>query len=92
MAIQGEKQKHEIRVGMRKELYVSGVSEVESFDDTGLLLHTTEGDLTVEGKDLKIGVLDTDSGIVTVSGRIGGLYYGEESEGEKKGLFKRLFR
>ena len=49
MAVQEEKQKHEIRVQMRRELYVSGVSDVESFDGTGILLHTAEGELTDEG-------------------------------------------
>ena len=92
MAVQEEKQKHEIRVQMRRELYVSGVSDVESFDGTGILLHTAEGELTVEGSDLRIGVLDTDRGVVTVTGQISGMFYGDETAGEKKGLFKRIFR
>ena len=79
---------HGIVAHMRKEMKISGVTEVECFDDTGAVFHTVCGDMTVEGKDIRIGVLDIAGGHVTLSGRIDGIFYARE-EGEKKGRFLR---
>lgn len=79
-------------VTMRKEMRISGVKDVESFDENGVTLHTQGGDLTVEGSELRIGILDTEQGLVTLSGRIDGIFYSREREEEKHGLFGKLFR
>ena len=87
-----EKRTHEIRLVDRGEMSISGVDEVVGFDEENLRLRTSVGELFVEGTDIKIGALDTDSGRVTLSGKINALYYAGESEKDKKGLFSRLVR
>ncbi len=77
---------HGIVVQMRKDMRISGVTGVECFDDTGAVLHTVCGTMTVEGQDIRIGVLDVDCGQVTLSGRIDGIFYSNE-DGEKKRRF-----
>ena len=89
---QTEKQQHGFQVRLRKEMSISGVRDVESFDEGAVVLHTTGGDMTVEGKELRIGVLDTERGVVTLSGRIDGVFYSTEEREEKRGLFGKLFR
>ena len=84
--------RHEFHVTMRKEMSISGVREVESFDENGVSLRTVGGDMTVEGREIKIGVLDMDRGLVTLSGRIDGVFYSAEENGEKRKLFGKLFR
>ncbi len=83
---------HQVMLSMRKELKIFGVKEVESFDETGAVLHTLCGEMTVEGKDIRIGVLDVERGEVTLSGRIDGLFYPSDEVGEKRGFFKKLTR
>ena len=89
---QTERQQHGFQVKLRKEMSISGVRDVESFDEAVVVLRTAGGDMTVEGKELRIGVLDTDRGVVTLSGRIDGVFYSTEEGEEKRGLFRKLFR
>ena len=86
-----ERQSHEIRVGMRKEMNVTGVKEVVSFDESCVVLKSTCGEMTVEGNDLRVGTLDTDRGIVSLSGKIDSIYYTDERPTERRG-FGKLFR
>ena len=86
------RKEHEIKISKRKEMSVSGVCEVISFDDESVRLMSIEGEIYVEGEEIKIGILDTDRGIVTFSGRINGFYYVGEEKNQKKGFFSRLTR
>ncbi len=88
---QSERLSHEIRLGMRKEMSVTGVKEVLSFDESCVVLKSACGEVTVEGSDLRVGSLDTDRGVVTLSGRIDTVYYTDDRPTEKRGL-GRLFR
>ena len=87
-----EKNKHEIRMLNRREATVFGVSEVISFDEEGARLNTVDGELIIEGEEIKIGTLDTAGGVVSLSGKFNGFYYSEEQKNEKKGFFSRFSR
>lgn len=89
---QTEKQSHEFSVKQRREMSVSGVKDIDSFDESGAVLQTVEGELTVEGSDLKIGTLDTDKGILTISGKINAVYYSGDSSEQKRGWLSRIFK
>ena len=82
---------HEIKLTKRESLVVSGVNEVESFDDVSAILKTVCGRLTVEGNNLKMTVLDTEKGLVTLDGTIELLSYSDETRSENKSVFKSLF-
>lgn len=86
------KKEHEIKLVKRKEMAIFGVCEVISFDDESVRLMSVEGEIYVEGEDIKIGVLDTDKGVVTLTGKINGFYYVSEEKNAKKGFFSRLAR
>ena len=92
MGAQTEKKKHEIFVDSRNGMRITGVVEVDSFDEQAVVLQTSEGEMTVEGSQLKIGTLDTDSGLVTVSGRIDAIYYSSMTSEPKKGILSRIFK
>ncbi len=81
------KQNHKISLDKRSHLEICGVSEVVSFDDASILLVTDCGEMNIEGKELKIGVLDTERGLVELDGRVDAIFYSEE-RGAKRG---RLF-
>lgn len=81
---------HALSLEERGQLRVSGVNDVMSFDSDSAELDTVRGILSVEGNGLKLDMLDTDSGIVEINGRIDSIIYSDSGEGEKKGIFKRL--
>ena len=92
MSVTEIRKEHEIKIIKRKEMSISGVEEVISFDEESVRLMSSEGEIYIEGEDIKIGVLDTDRGLVTLSGKINGFYYVSEDKGTKKGFFSRFTR
>lgn len=89
----GQTQKHhELKIGQRKELSVSGIKEVVSFDEACVILRSECGEMSIEGNALRVGVLDTERGVVTLSGRIDGVYYTDDRPEQKRGFIGKLFR
>lgn len=82
---------HHLILEGREQLSVSGVEEVESFDETQIVMYTSKGALIVRGEDLHIEKLSLDGGDLKVEGSIDALTY-EDSPRDKGGLFSRLFR
>lgn len=90
----GKGAKHqEIRMLNRKTLEISGVSNVDSFDNEEFLLETECGFLTVRGQNLHMKNLSLDEGLVAIEGTVHSLVYLDGSAGGKsKGLFGKLFK
>ena len=82
---------HHIILEEREQLAVSGVEEVESFDENTIVMYTCKGTLVVRGDGLHIEKLSLDGGDLKVEGAIDALSY-EDGGREKGGLFSRLFR
>ena len=81
--------RHHIILEEREQLVVSGVEEVESFDENTILLITAQGALEIQGEGLHIEKLSLDGGDLKVEGRVNALLYGEENR-SRGGLFARL--
>ena len=73
----------------REQLTISGVEEVESFDETTILLTTARGDLEIQGEGLHIEKLSLDGGDLKVEGQVSALIYQSERR-ERGGLLSRL--
>lgn len=82
---------HKIVLDERRRLSVTGVEEVESFDESCIVMSTGKGTLVVRGDNLHIETLSLDGGGLKVDGDVDSLTY-EDAAGEKTGLFARLFR
>lgn len=82
---------HHVILEEREQLAVSGVEEVESFDENTIVMYTSRGTLVVRGENLHIEKLSLDGGDLKVEGDIDSLTY-EDSGRERGGLFARLFR
>ncbi len=74
----------------RKIMNISGVLDVVSFDETGAVLRTSLGTLTIDGEELHVVKLDLGNGSVVIEGKINGIFYSEA--GGAKNRAKRLFR
>ncbi|MEG2138969.1 MAG: sporulation protein YabP [Oscillospiraceae bacterium] len=75
----------------RSALTISGVAEVESFDENTIVMGTTYGTLVVRGEGLHIEKLSLDGGDMRVAGNVSGLTY-EDDGRERGGFLTRLFR
>ena len=53
---------HRLELIGREHLVISGVEDVERFDETGIVMSTSAGTLVVTGEDLHIGKLSLDGG------------------------------
>ncbi|HYK71549.1 MAG TPA: sporulation protein YabP [Pseudoneobacillus sp.] len=86
-------QEHDVIMRGRRLLDITGVKQVESFDNEEFLLETVMGILAIKGQNLQMKNLDVDKGIVSIKGKIFDLVYLDEHHGEKaKGFFSKLFR
>jgi sporulation protein YabP len=86
-------QEHDVIMRGRKLLDITGVKQVESFDNEEFLLETVMGFLSIRGQNLQMKNLDVDKGIVSIKGKVFDLVYLDEQHGEKaKGFFSKLFR
>jgi len=81
---------HRLELEGRESLTVSGVEDVERFDETGIVMSTAAGTLVVTGEDLHIGKLSLDGGELHVDGKIDSLSY-EDGGASRGGFLGRLF-
>ncbi len=80
-----------IKLEDRSVLQVSGVKDVDSFDEQTVVAYTDLGELTIKGTSLHIEKLNVQTGDLALSGNIFGLVYSDDG-GKKNGFFSRLFK
>lgn len=83
---------HHVVLEERKNLTVSGVEDVERFDENTIVLSTSKGTLVVTGENLHIEKLSLDGGDLKVDGDIDALAYEDSGGGRSGGFFSRLLR
>lgn len=81
---------HHLELNARERLTVSGVEEVERFDEEEIVMRTTAGTLVVGGSGLHIGKLNLDGGELHVDGTIHTLLYEDRSAPPQGGFLRRL--
>ncbi len=82
---------HNLILEDRKRLSVSGVQDVDAFDESTVALFTNMGKLLIRGRGLHVNAFDVDSGEFSMEGDISVLEYTEETK-ERFPLLSRLFR
>lgn len=85
---------HNITINGRKNISLTGVKKIESFDEEEFLLETVMGFMNIKGSSLEIVKLDTYQGDVTIKGKIDSLTYLESSKKKNKedSIFSKLFK
>lgn len=82
---------HNIIMEDRHHLTVSGVSDVDSFDEQTVTVLTEMGELSIHGNGLHINRLSLEMGELLVEGDISSLTY-EDREERPTGFFSKVFR
>lgn len=80
---------HSIFIEERKKMTVTGVTDVDGFNEELVKITLKEKRLTVKGKNLHIENLDTAGGKLTVTGEIDSVEYAAAA-GEKSLIRKIL--
>lgn len=83
---------HDVIMRGRKVLDITGVKQVESFDNEEFLLETSMGFLSIRGHNLQMKNLDVDKGVVSIKGKVFDLEYIDQSGDKAKGFFSKLFK
>ena len=68
---------HKLTLNERRQLSMTGVTEVVSFDEHAVVLCTELGRLTIHGNQLQLRQLALDGGQVAVEGTVSALIYEE---------------
>lgn len=85
---------HSILMENRERVTITGVQDVDSFDEGSVLLVTDLGYITLHGMDLHISKLNLEEGQLIVEGEIIGMEYSDHEGMSSKGggFFKKLFK
>lgn len=81
-------QPYGLTLDKRANAVLTGVTDVESFDENTVVLHTYGGRLILSGSSLHVSSLQLEEGRLTVDGSIDSLVY-DGPAGRKKGGFLR---
>lgn len=83
-----ERLPHKLTLSERRQLTMTGVTEVVSFDESQVILQTSLGTLIVQGQELHLKTLSLDGGQVAVDGQITALIYEEPRQKGWRGLLR----
>ena len=83
---------HSMTLEGRASMSVSGVEDVESFDEAEIILFTTAGLMTVHGRDLHIEKLSLDGGEMEINGQIDSIQYEDTAAAKGSSFWSRLLR
>ncbi len=83
---------HNIILENRNKLSISGVNDVDSFDDKQISAFTEMGFLTIKGSNLHINKFNTQNGELNLSGKIDSLLYSNREKVSTTNLISKLFK
>ena len=82
---------HNLYLEDRSRLKLTGVSDVDSFDETAVTAYTVRGELNIAGTELRVLSLNTQTGELLLEGTVSSLIYLDNAP-KKQGLLSRLLR
>ena len=81
---------HNITINERKNIIITGIKKIDSFDKEEFLLESTMGNIIIKGSELEIIKLDTYQGSVSIKGVVNSISYIDSTKKEE-GVFSKLF-
>ncbi len=88
----GLKPVHNLIMEDRQHLTVSGVLEIERFDEEEVVVSTELGQLSIKGAELHLNKIDVEDGELSVEGQLDSVSYSDMQSGGKSGFLSKLFR
>ena len=82
---------HKLTLKNRKQLEISGIKEVVSYNESKIIVQTTLGTLNIDGKNLNIKKLNLEQTNINIEGNINNLQYSNKSP-HHKNILQRIFK
>jgi len=76
----------------REKLSITGVIDVESFNEDTIIVDTELGVLFIRGEDLRINKLNIDNSELSVEGEIISCEYSDRGSSKGGGFFGKIFK
>ena len=92
MAENEVKKDHNIIMENRRDLTISGITDVDCFDEKMIKLYTQLGELTTQGRELHIDSMSVETGDMTITGDIWSIVYGDKDRKRPVSALGKLFR
>ena len=85
---------HNLVLKNRSLLQISGMVDVENFNEQSITAYTKNEELVISGENLHIGKLNLEQGELCVTGKIDSLEYKEKCKKtlKKESLFSKIFK
>lgn len=84
---------HAVTIKERKNVLITGVKKVDSFDEKEFLVETVMGHMLVKGVGLEMIKLDTFQGQLSINGLVSNIMYFEDNKkGKNDTLVSKLFK
>ncbi|QQY79489.1 sporulation protein YabP [Keratinibaculum paraultunense] len=81
-----------ILVENRNKVTITGVEQVESFNESTIILMTVKGGMTIKGEGLNVGKLNLEDGNIKIDGIINGIFYNSKDSSQKGNLIGKIFK
>ncbi|MDD4705981.1 MAG: sporulation protein YabP [Bacilli bacterium] len=82
---------HVVKINDRKNIIISGIKKIISFDDKVFLLESSLGNIIIKGSTLEMIKLDTLEGNVSIKGKIDSFMYTDIANKENS-IISKLFK
>lgn len=86
---------HSIKITERSQMELTGVNNVNTFDEQEIILETSLGHLFILGEELHITMLNLEEGKVALEGAINSIEYksqGADLKTKSKNILSRLLK
>jgi sporulation protein YabP len=84
---------HKIDINERKNIFLTGVKKLNSFDDKEFFVDSVMGAILIKGNNLELIKLDTFQGSLSIKGKINSIIYLDDMKKKKdETLISRLFK
>ena len=81
-----------ILVENRSKVTITGVEQVESFNENTIVLITIKGGIIIKGEGLNVGKLNIDDGNIKIDGIINGITYSDKNLSQKGNIIGKIFK
>ena len=84
---------HNITIDNRKNIILSGIKKINSFDDSEFFVSSIMGSIIIKGENLELLKLDTFQGNLSIKGSINSVIYLDDNKKIKAdNIISRLFK
>ena len=83
------RKKHTLFIANRENAELTGITDVDSFNEEEIRALTDYGEVMIKGSALQVETLETENGVLKISGNVDAVVYTNNKPA--KSFFKRVF-